>query len=136
MMSYLTINQACEHQEGYNEVFRQRTKQLALDILKLYKAYCLSDDSKLLGRQLIRSATSVAANYRASIRARSSAEKFSKLCIVVEEADETVFWLELLNESALIKTQAVNPILTEATEILKVMSSYRNTIKNTLRMNP
>jgi four helix bundle protein len=78
--------------ESYNELFKQRTKKLAIEVLKLYRSHCKSEELRIIGKQLIRSSTSVAANYRAAIRARSDAEKYAKLCIVVEEADETVFW--------------------------------------------
>jgi len=114
---------------SYNELFKQRTKQLALAVLKLYQAHCKSDELRLLGKQLMRSATSVAANYRAATRARSDAEKYAKLCIVVEEADETVFWLELLEEGMLIDSLSLKPLIDEAFEILMVMSSYKKKCK-------
>ncbi|MCH2085526.1 MAG: four helix bundle protein, partial [Saprospiraceae bacterium] len=84
---------------------------------------------RIIGKQLIRSATSVAANYRAAIRARSMKEKYHKLCIVVEEADETVFWIELLQESNLIPNYDFQDIIQEANEIMKVMSTYRSRLK-------
>ncbi|HLF65554.1 MAG TPA: four helix bundle protein [Saprospiraceae bacterium] len=118
-----------EEQESYNELFRHRTKQLALEILKLYRSHCQTDELRIIGKQLIRSVTSVAANYRAVIRARSDAEKHSKLCIVVEEADETVFWLELLTESIIINASLLKPLMDEALEILKVMSAYKKKYK-------
>ncbi|HLF64079.1 MAG TPA: four helix bundle protein [Saprospiraceae bacterium] len=111
--------------ESYNRIFSARTKRLAIDIIKLCKQYCSSEELRIIGKQLIRSATSVAANYRASLRARSDAEKYAKLCIVVEESDETLFWLEVLQEGALIEEKILLPFLREATEIVKVMSVYR-----------
>ena len=80
-------------------------------------------------RQLLRSATSVAANYRAACRARSSAEFHAKLSIVVEEADETVFWLELLSESGTTSAEKTTPIIKEATEILSVTAKARKNIR-------
>ena len=84
-----------------------------------------------MGKQLFRSATSVAANYRAAGRARSKAEFISKLSIVVEEADETLFWLELLEESKLCK----NPELKkEAAELLYIFSASRKTARENLKI--
>jgi four helix bundle protein len=115
--------------ESYNELFKARTKQHALDVLILYPIYCRTDELRIIGKQLIRSVTSIAANYRAAVRARSDAERFAKLCIVVEEADETVFWIELLTENRVINTAVLKPLLDEAIEILKVMSVYKKRYK-------
>ncbi len=78
-----------------------------------------------MGNQLLRSATSVAANYRAACRARSQKEFFSKLSIVVEEADESLFWLEMLVEAAIVDTNKLQPLITEAIEILKIVATAR-----------
>ena len=88
--------------EKFNELMRQRTKQLAIRIIKWYKKLPKSDELRIIGRQLIKSSTSTAPNYRAVRRARSKAEFFAKLSIVVEETDETVFWLEVLQEAGLV----------------------------------
>ena len=114
---------------NYNEQFKDRTKKLALEILKLYGKLKKTDEVRILGKQLIRSVTSVAANYRATIRARSDAEKYSKLCIVVEEADETLFWLELLKDGNYASPDRLTILMKEATEILMVMSAYRKKYK-------
>ena len=79
------------------EVLKQRTKDFALRIIRLFQALPKTDEARIIGKQLLRSTTSVASNYRAACRARSDAEFFSKISIVVEEADETLFWLELLS---------------------------------------
>ena len=79
-----------------------RTKKFALRIVKVFQALPRSEDARTLGKQLLRSGTSVAANYRAVCRSRSKAEFVARLGIVVEEIDETVFWLELLVESGII----------------------------------
>ena len=76
---------------NWNEIFQNRTKKLAVDIIRLHSQLKKSDETRIIGKQLVRSATSTAANYRAVIRARSDAEKFSKLSIVVEEINETLF---------------------------------------------
>lgn len=112
----------------YNQVFRDRTKKLALEVINVLSEVKYSDVSSILRKQSIRSATSIAANYRASCRARSLKEKYSKLCIVVEECDETQFWLELLHESNLIPATKFNAIYKECYEILMVMSSFRKKV--------
>lgn len=78
------------------EILKNRTKKLSIDIILMYDAIQKTDATRVIGRQLIRSATSTAANYRVACIARSQKEFFSKMCIVAEEADETLFWLEIL----------------------------------------
>src|ERR1700690_2787194 len=80
------------------EALKARTKDFALRILRLYRSLPRTDEARILGKQLLRSSTSIGANYRAACRGRSRAEFIAKLGIVLEEADETVFWLELLQE--------------------------------------
>ena len=117
----------------FNEKFRDRTKKMAISILQMYATLKKTDEIYVVGKQLIRSATSVAANFRATCRARSEAEKYAKLCIVVEEADETVFWLEVLEESKIAPTIDLTNLKIEAMEILKVMSSYKKTLGQALK---
>ncbi|MDX1939107.1 MAG: four helix bundle protein [Saprospiraceae bacterium] len=119
-------------QTTFNEQFRDRTKRMAIDTLQMYNNLKKSDTISVVGKQLIRSATSVAANFRATCRARSETEKYAKLCIVVEEADETIFWLEVLEESKIVSVDIKN-LYAEAMEILKVMSSYKKTLGQALR---
>jgi four helix bundle protein len=85
-------------QEEFNEIFRQRTKILSLQIIRLVSELKYSDALGVIRKQLFKSVTSVAANFRAVCRARSNKEGYSKLCIVVEEADETLFWIEMLRK--------------------------------------
>ena len=115
--------------EDWNEIFRNRTKKFAVEIIGFYSDLKKSDEIRIIGKQLIRSATSTAANYRAVIRARSDAEKFSKLCIVVEEADETLFWLEVIEDCQFFTGPKLLQLKSEATEIVKVMASYRARLK-------
>ena len=89
--------------EEFVELLKKRTKQLAVDVILFYDKIQKTDATRVIGRQLIRSATSTAANYRAACISRSQKEFFSKMSIVVEEADETLFWLELLKELFLSK---------------------------------
>jgi len=81
-----------------SEALKIRTKDFALRVLRLYRSLPRSEEARILGTQLLRSSTSIGANYRAACRGRSRAEFVAKLGIVLEEADETVFWLELVQE--------------------------------------
>jgi four helix bundle protein len=113
------------------EQLRLRTKKFALRVLKLYRALPRSADAQAIGKQLIRSGTGLAANYRAAGRARSRAEFVAKIGIVVEEADETVFWLELLIESGLFSPARLQEIFKEANELLAIFSASQQTAKST-----
>ena len=104
---------------------KHRTKQFALRIIKLYQSLPPTGEAQAIGKQLLRSGTSVAANYRAACRARSSAEFHSKLSIVIEEADETLFWIELLQEADIVKPALLNNLYLENEEILKIVVTAR-----------
>ena len=108
------------------EAFKQRTKDLALRTIKLFQSLPKAEDARIIGRQLLRSSTSVAANYRACCRSRSDAEFFSKMSIVVEEADETLFWLELLHEAEIVSYPKVKLLLVEYEEVVKIANSVRH----------
>lgn len=110
--------------------FRARTKKLAVRVVRLYQSLLMTYEARVIGKQLLRSATSVAANYRSVCRARSDAEFFSKLSIVVEEADEVLFWMELLIEAEIMNEVRMKEIYKEAEEILKVVSSSRKTFNS------
>ena len=112
------------------ERLKQRTKKLALDIILMYDKVQKTDATRVIGRQLIRSATSTAANYRAACIARSQKEFFSKMSIVVEEADETLFWLEMLKDANFINVTQAKPLMDEALEILKIVSKARKSTSN------
>ena len=124
MEEYRQVNK-----EQFAERFRQRTKQLALEVIRFSQELPKTEEAVIMKRQLLRSATSVAANYRAACRSRSSAEFYAKLSIVVEEADETLFWLELLSESGTTTNAKIAKIVNETTEILSVMAKARKNIK-------
>ncbi len=111
----------------FAETFKKRTKKFAIDIIFLYRRLPKTEEAKIVGRQLLKAATSVASNYRAVCRARSDNEFYSKLSIVVEEADETVFWLEVLSESNIYSVEP--EIMRESNEILAIVSSSRKTMK-------
>jgi four helix bundle protein len=108
---------------------RLRTKKFALEVIKFFQRLPKTEEAKILGKQLIRSATSLAANYRAACRARSKQEFFSKLCIVVEESDETLFWIELLKDSNLVLNSDIELLKREAEELLFIFSASRKTTK-------
>ena len=110
---------------SYPEELRDRTKKFAVRIVRVYRALPYKSDAQVLGKQLIRSGTSVAANYRAACRARSKAELIAKIGIVVEEADETVFWLEMLSDCEIVEPKKLQPLLAEAHE-LSALSRRRN----------
>jgi four helix bundle protein len=104
---------------------KARTKQFALRVIKLVDALPRTIQGRAVANQIIRSATSVAANYRAACRARSRAEFIAKIGVVEEEADETAFWLELIIDSALLTETRVRPLLTEAGELVAIMAASR-----------
>ena len=105
----------------------QRTKQFALRVLKLIDHLPNSSAGRAIGHQLIRSATSVGANYRAACRSRSRAEFAAKIGVVAEEADESVYWLELIGEGSLLPTRKIAPLLDEANELTAIFTSARRT---------
>jgi four helix bundle protein len=105
----------------------QRTKQFALRIFKLVGVLPQTIQGRAVAAQLIRSGTSVAANYRAACRARSKPEFIAKLGIVEEEANESAFWLELIIETDLLSDAKVKALLVEAGEIVAIMASSKKT---------
>lgn len=114
---------------GFNDELRERTKSFALRIIRLFKSLPKNEEAKILGRQLLRSGCSVGANLRASARARSKAEYYSKLSIAVEEADESAFWMELLMESVIISEKKLLALYNESIEITKILAVSRKTSK-------
>jgi four helix bundle protein len=108
--------------------FRDRTKLFALRILKLYRVLPKTADAQAIGK-LIRSGTSVAANHRAACRGRSHQEFAAKIGIVVEEADEALFWLELLAESGVINTERLSDLMQEAKELTGIFTATYHTAK-------
>ena len=109
------------------EQLKQRTKQFALRIIKLVGSLPQTIEGREIGRQLIRSGTSIGANYRSACKGRSMAEFIAKLGIVEEEADETAYWLELVIEGGLLETGVVEPLVQEANEFVAIMASSKKT---------
>jgi len=87
----------------FAEKFKTRTKKFVVDNIKFFRTLPKTEEAKIIGRQLLRSSSSVGANYRAACRARSQAEFHSKLSTVVEEADESIFWMEVLMDAEVVK---------------------------------
>ena len=108
---------------------KQRTKQFALRIIELVESLPKSRTAEILGRQLLRSGTSIGSNYRAACRSRSSAEFIAKLGIVEEEADESAYWMELLVESRIVETSEVDFLMREANEFLAITVASIKTAK-------
>ena len=111
------------------EQLKNRTKQFAIRIVKLFRSLPRSEESRIMGKQVLRSGTSVAANYRAVCRARSKAEFVAKIGVVVEEADETVFWLELLVDTESVREARLKNLLIEANELLAIFAASQYTAK-------
>lgn len=111
-----------------------RTKQLALRVIRLVESLPKNKTSNVIGGQLLRSETSVGANYRAACRAKSTADFINKLAIVEEEADESIYWLELLVESSQIKANLVTNLISEFNEIVSIVVSAIKTSKS--KRNP
>jgi len=115
------------------EEMKTRTRSFALRILRLVDALPKTRTAEVVGRQVLRCGTSVGANYRASCRAKSPADFIAKMGIVEEEADETVYWIELLIESGQVDKERVNSLLDEANQILSIAVSSINTARGRSR---
>lgn len=111
------------------EALKQRTTQFALRILRLCRALPRTDEGRVVSRQLLRSATSVAANYRAVCRARSKAEFTSRLRVVVEEMDETAFWMDFLIQGEFLSAKRLDGLRKEADELLAIFAASQRTAK-------
>ena len=103
---------------------KQRTKKFALRIIRLVESLPRGKITDVIGKQLLRSGTSVGANYRSACRAKSTADFISKMGTVEEEADESIYWMELLIESGLISKDEVGELLDEADQIVAITVSF------------
>jgi four helix bundle protein len=110
---------------------KKRTKDFAKEIINLCRKLPNKREGRLIGDQIFRSGTSVASNYRAACRARSTAEFISKLSIVEEEADETLFWLEIIDEMKIFKNVPLDTLMKENDEIIAIIvASIKTARKN------
>jgi four helix bundle protein len=122
------LKEYIERGQVRNRDLSDRTKLFALRIIRLFSALPNSDLARVIGKQLLRSGTSVGANYREACRARSNAELISKLGIVTQELDETIYWMELLVEGEVVPAARLAELRTEAEELLKIfVTSIRTT---------
>jgi len=117
----------------FREEMKSRLRQFVLDLIKLCQKLPRTEEAIIIKNQLLHFGSSVYANYRAANRARSKAEFFSKLSIVVEEADETEMWLDILIFSEISNTPETVRLHKENLEILKIMASARTTLNNGIR---
>jgi len=110
-------------------MFKERTKKLALRIIRVVEALPKSRSADVIGKQLLRSATSVGANYRAACRGKSALDVIAKLGIVEEEADESIYWMELLVEGGFIPETKLKDLLTETNEIVAMTVASIKTLR-------
>lgn len=119
------------------QIFKERTKKLALDVIQLVEDLPKTRAADIISRQMLRSATSIGANYRAACRGKSTPDVMAKLAIVEEEADETVYWLELLAESNIITPERLSGLLKETNEIIAMTVASIKTLRERIwRANP
>ncbi|HEX8425770.1 four helix bundle protein [Hymenobacter sp.] len=125
-------NELQNESTSFNDHIRTRTKQASLRVIRLYQQLPRTGEATVLGKQLLRSATSVAANFRAACPGRSAAEWYAKLCICVEEADETLFWLELLGDAGILSKARLSELEQEYLELVSLLASTRKKAKANL----
>jgi len=112
-----------------SEELRKRTRKFALDVMKLVEGFPKTRAGDVIGKQMLRSATSVGANYRSACRAQSHAHFISKMNIALEEADESLYWLELAIESGLAKRDIIEDLLREANELTAIFAASIKTAR-------
>ncbi len=119
--------------EVFIKKMKTRTKKFAVDVIQFCDSLKNNKASSVITYQLVKSATSTGANYRAACKARSKKEFFSKICIVVEEVDESEYWLEVLKDADLSnKKDELERLLIEAIELNKIMSKAKSSTYNSL----
>jgi four helix bundle protein len=111
------------------QMFKDRTKKLGLRVIRLVEALPKSRIADVIGKQLLRSATSIGANYRAACRGKSTADMLAKLAVVEEEADESIYWMELLAESKIVPAAKLKALMAETNEILAMTVSSIKTLR-------
>ena len=113
--------------------FKERTQKLALRVIRLVETLPKTSAAQIIGRQFLRSATSIGANYRAACRGKSKADVIAKLALVEEEADESLYWLDLLAESGIIKQEKLSSLAKETEEILAMTVASIKTLRRAAR---
>ena len=114
---------------------KERTLDFSVRVLKMVDALPKTTAGKTIGSQIARSSTSVAANYRAALRAKSDADFINKITIVLEEADESGFWIELAERAELLPSKRLKDLLQEAEELTKIFNATRTSTKRRARPN-
>jgi four helix bundle protein len=117
-----------------NKELKDRTQKFAIDVIKLTEELPKTRSSDVLGKQLLRSACAVGANYRAACRAQSYTHFISKLGIVEEEADESLYWFELIIKSGIAKEDRLNKLMKEANELTAIFTAGRKTSRKNKEM--
>src|SRR5271165_2004684 len=112
-----------------SEILKDRTKRFAFRIVGMYRALPRSEEARIIGKQVLRSGTYIGANYRAACRARSRAEFVAKLGVVLEEADETAFWLDLLRDTGIFSDRKLKELIREANELVSIFVASMRTAK-------
>lgn len=115
------------------EQLKHRTKDFALRIIKLVTAMPKTIEGRAIATQLVRCGTSVAANYRATCRARSKSEFVAKIGVALEEADEAQLWLELIIDAKVLPAARVEPLLSEAAELVAIFVTSRKSASANLK---
>ncbi len=116
--------------------FKDRTKQIALRVIRLVESLPNTNTAQIIGKQLLRSATSVGANYREACRGKSTADILHKLAIVEEEADESLYWLELLVESKIVSENKLSALISDINEIVAMTVSSIKTLRSKNSADP
>jgi len=112
-----------------NADLKRRTQEFALRIIRLYSSLPKHTTAQVIGKQILRSGTSIGANYREGCRARSSQEFTAKLGVCLQELEETAYWLELLIEANILAKEMIKPVLSENDELMAIFVSSINTLK-------
>jgi four helix bundle protein len=114
------------------EELKRRTRQFSLEVIELVESLPQTRTSNVIANQLLRSATSVGANYRAACRARSKADFASKIGVTIEEADESLYWLEILAETGLVQKDRLAPLMKEANELIAILTASAKTVRSNI----
>nr|WP_295930411.1 four helix bundle protein [uncultured Dyadobacter sp.] len=117
-----------DNKELFVNGLRDRTKSFVLRSIRLFRSLPVNEEAKVIGKQFLRSSSSVGANYRAVCRSRSQREFYAKLSVTIEEADESLFWMEIIRDTGLLPSEKLQSLMQEAEEIVKILSKAR---KNT-----
>ncbi len=113
-----------------SEELKRRTKSFAIRVIRMIEKLPVNSTSRVIGYQLLKSSTSVGANYRAACRSRSRQEFISKIKIVEEESDESLYWLELIKELQIFKTELISDLIKEANELTAIFTQTVKTAKS------